>query len=58
MDDRHGLLVQSDVVNDNNSLGQFPEQMDQADATLEQPCRAACAHEGFANAKELAQIDA
>jgi hypothetical protein len=58
VDDQHGLIVHSDVVNDNNDLGQFAEQMDQANTTLEQPCQAACADAGFANAKELAKIDA
>jgi len=58
VDDRHGLIVHSEVVNDNNDLGQFAEQMDQANTTLEQPCQAACADAGFANAKELEKTDA
>ena len=58
VDDQHGLIVHSDVVNDNNDLGQFAAQIDQANQTLEQPCRVACGDAGFANAKELAKIDA
>lgn len=58
VDDRHGLIVHSDVVNDNNDLGQFAEQIDQANETLERPCQVACGDAGFSNAKELEKIDA
>lgn len=58
VDDQHGLIVHSDVVNDNNDLGQFAEQIDQANETLEHPCRIACGDAGFSNAKELEKIDA
>jgi hypothetical protein len=58
VDDQHGLILHSDVVNDNNDLGQFAEQIDRANETLERRCRVACADAGFANAKELEKIDA
>ncbi len=58
VDDQHGLIVHSDVVNDNNDLGQFAGQIDQANQTLEQPCQIACGDAGFSNAKELEKIDA
>jgi len=57
VDDQHGLIVHSDVVNDNNDLGQFADQIDAANETLEQPCQRACADAGFSNAKVLKQID-
>jgi transposase len=53
VDDRHGLIVHSDVVNDNNDLGQFANQVEQANETLEEPCKAACADAGYSNADEL-----
>jgi len=58
VDDQHGLIVHSDVVNDNNDLGQFAEQIDQANQTLERPCQVACGDAGFSNARELEKIDA
>jgi transposase len=58
VDDQHGLIVHSDVVNDNNDLGQFAEQIDKANQTLGQPCQVACADAGFSNAKELEKTDA
>jgi transposase len=58
VDDQHGLILHSDVVNDNNDLGQFAAQIDQANQTLERRCQVACGDAGFANAKELEKIDA
>ena len=58
VDDQHGLIVHSDVVNDNNDLGQFADQIDAANDTLEQPCQRACGDAGFSNAKVLEKIDA
>ncbi len=57
VDDQHGLIVHGDVVSDNNDLGQFTEQIDKANQTLEQPCQVACGDAGFSNAKELQKID-
>jgi len=58
VDDQHGLILHSDVVNDNNDLGQFADQIDQANQTLDSPCQVACGDAGFANANELEKIDA
>lgn len=58
VDDQHGLIVHSDVVNANNDLGQFSNQIEQANQTLEQPCKVACADAGYANGEELEKIDA
>jgi transposase len=58
VDDQHGLIVHSDVVNANNDLGQFSSQIEQANQTLDEPCKAACADAGYANGEELEKIDA
>jgi transposase len=58
VDDQHGLIVHSDVVNDNNDLGQFAAQIDAANDTLDQPCQRACGDAGFSNAQVLEKIDA
>jgi transposase len=58
VDDRHGLIVHSDVVNANNDLGQFANQVEQANQTMGQPCKVACADAGYANGEELEKVDA
>ena len=58
VDDRQGLIVHSDVVNANNDLGQFAHQIEQANQTLDEPCKVACADAGYANGEELEKIDA
>lgn len=57
VDDSHGLIVESDVVNENNDLGQFAKQIEKANETLEKPCETACADAGYSNADELERID-
>jgi len=58
VDDKHGLILSSDVVNANNDLGQFASQVEKANEILEKPCENACADAGYANAGELEKIDA
>lgn len=58
VDDRHGLIVHSDVVNANNDLGQFAHQIGQANQTLDKPCTTACGDAGYSNGVELEKIDA
>ena len=57
VDEKHGLIVNSDVVNDNNDLHQFAEQLEQAHETLEKNCKIACADAGYASVDELEKID-
>jgi transposase len=57
VDNKHGLIVNSDVVSKNNDLGQFAEQINQANQTLQGKCDTACADSGYANASELQKID-
>ena len=57
VDDRHGLIVHSDVVNANNDLGQFASQIEQANQTLDKPCGTACADAGYSNGEELEKIE-
>ncbi len=56
VDEKHGLIVSSDVVNENNDLNQFAEQINQANETLETPCKEACADGGYTNYDELEKI--
>jgi len=56
-DEKHGLIVNSDVVSENNDLNQFAEQIKGANETLEKKCDTACADSGYANTNELQEID-
>jgi len=57
VDEKHGLIVNSDVVDKNNDLEQFADQINQANETLGKKCKAACADSGYADTTELEKID-
>lgn len=56
-DEKHGLIVNSDVVSENNDLNQFAGQIKGANEILEKKCDVACADSGYANTDELQKID-
>jgi len=55
-DEKNGLIVSSDVVNENNDLNQFAVQIEKANETLEKKCEAASADSGYATTDELKKI--
>ena len=57
VDEKHGLIVSSDVVNKNNDVSQFANQIEKANETLEKKCQTACADCGYADTDELEKID-
>lgn len=57
VDEKHGLIVNSDVVAESNDLNQFANQIEQANDVLGKKCNNACADAGFANTDELKKID-
>jgi len=57
VDEKHGLIISSDVVNENNDLHQFADQIEQAHETLGKQCDIACADAGYADVNELEKID-
>jgi transposase len=57
VDEKYGLIVSGDVVNENNDLHQFANQVEQANETLEKKCKTACADAGYASVDELEKID-
>lgn len=57
VDKKHGLIVSSDVVSENNDLNQFAEQINQANEILGKKCEIACADSGYANTDELEKVD-
>jgi transposase len=57
VDDTHGLIVNSDVVAENTDNKQFANQLKQANAVLDRPCKTACADAGYTDYDELKEID-
>jgi len=57
VDAKHGLIVNSDVVNEANDSAQFAHQIDQANETLGDTCQIACADAGYAGYEELEKVE-
>lgn len=57
VDEKHGLIVNSDVVSDNHDYHQFSKQVNQANEVLHEPCKTACADAGYADTNSLADAD-
>jgi len=57
VDGKHGPIVSSDVVKENNDMNQFAEQVDNANETLGRKCETACADSGYSDVDELEKID-
>jgi len=57
VDEKEGLIVNADVVDDASDIHQFAKQVDEANKVLEQPCEVACADTGYADTNELEKID-
>jgi hypothetical protein len=57
VDDKNGLIVHAEAVNDATDLNQFARQIKQAHEVLQKPCETACADAGYADTEELEKID-
>ena len=57
VDEKHGLIVNTDVVSKNNDAQEFANQINQANETLGKKCDTACADSGYSNTDELEKID-
>ena len=57
VDEKHGLIVSCDVVNESNDIHQFANQINQANEVLDESCQAACGDAGYSNIDELEKID-
>ena len=57
-DEKHGLIVNSDVVSDNHDYHQFSKQINQANEVLEKSCKTACADAGYSDTDSLTDVDA
>ena len=57
VDNKHGLIANSDVVNESNDLNQFAHQINQANETLGKKCKVASGDAGYSDINELKKID-
>lgn len=57
VDEKHGLIVSTDVVSENTDSKQFAQQIKQANEILGAPCKNACADSGYADTDILVEID-
>jgi transposase len=57
VDDKHGLIVSSDVVNENNDRHQLADQIEKANETLGENCQAACADCGYSTIEQAERLD-
>ena len=57
VDDKNGLIVHVDTTGESNDSQQFANQIEQADETVDNKCKVACADAGYANTDELKKID-
>jgi len=59
-DDKHGLLVNMDVVSANNDLGLLSDQVKQANEILskeDKQCKTACSDAGYCRYEDLAKVE-
>jgi transposase len=57
VDDKNGLIVHAEAVQEATDVNQFATQIGQANEVLEEPCKVACADAGYADTEELQKID-
>lgn len=53
VDDKNGLIVNTDVVSDSGDSNQFSHQISQAIETLGSPCKTAVADAGYSNVEDI-----
>lgn len=57
VDDKHGLIVHAEAVNESSDINQFAEQIERANEVLNKRCEVACGDAGYADTSELKKID-
>lgn len=57
VDEKHGLIVNSDVVNESNDINQFANQINQAQENLDKKCEVSCGDAGYSNTEKTKQVD-
>jgi transposase len=57
VDDKYGLMVHIEAVNDTSDVNQFARQIEAANQQLGKGCEVGCADAGYADTEELKKID-
>lgn len=57
VDNKNGLIVNSDVVSESNDSNQFASQIQQANEVLGHKCKNACSDAGYTDTDDLKKID-
>lgn len=57
VDEKHGLIINTDVVSESTDHKQLARQINQANDTLEKKCSVVCADAGYVSTDELKKID-
>ena len=57
VDEKHGLIVNTQAESDETDAGQFAKQIKTAQQVTNKKSKVSCADAGYANTKELAKID-
>ena len=57
VDDKNGLIVHADAVNETADINQLSGQVQQAEEVMEKNCEVVCADAGYSNTKELEKLD-
>jgi len=57
VDNKHGLILSTDVVSENNDFNQFASQINQANHILNKKCEVAVADCGYSSTDDLEKID-
>lgn len=57
VDDKYGLVVHIEAVNDTSDVNQFARQIEAANQRLGKRCEVGCADAGYADTEELKKID-
>ncbi|MES0447529.1 MAG: IS1182 family transposase [Desulfobacterales bacterium] len=56
VDEKNGLIVNSDVVSENNDLGQLSSQIEQANEVVGGKCETACGDAGYCNYDKMNEL--
>ena len=57
VDAKEGLIIHSDVVNENDDLGQLADQVERTQETLSRPGETVCADAGYCQYEDLEKLD-
>ncbi len=56
VDNKNGLIVSAETINEVTDVGQFASQIEQANEVLKEPCKIACADAGYSNIEEMEKV--